>query len=526
MFNQDFYPTPDFLTERLLFGIDLKRNLQVLEPSAGKGDMALYLQERFKGSNRFDHYSLKVDCIEIEDELQAILRGKELKVVHDDFLTFECTKAYDLILANFPFSKGEKHLLKAISILEKFGGELRCIVSASTLKNPCTFLRDEIREKLNRYNAEISFVEDAFTEAERKTGVEVALITVKLAAVEYESLILDSLEKNSHGYDGTDEEYRELMTAGNSVDKEVQFYKNEVESGIRLIREYFALKGRYGIAIQMMGNGDTDKEAVNQFIEMTRDKYWRKLINTDAFFTKMPQNMRTSLLKDMEELCHYDFNFFNIVQIQDILQRNLAQSVSDTILMLFDKLSHTYAYGDGLQNRLHYNGWKTNEAYKVNTKKVIIPHMRAYGDYSFNKDKFDLGYSNRDTLSDIHKTLRFLDTGLSESFDLDSFLKDRQEPKNIDCQYFVLDFFKKGTCHIKWKRPDLIEKLNIYGSQKKGWLPPTYGNKAYKDMNPEEKSVVDSFQGEADYNKVCLEKSKYFVLNPLALAGEISENIA
>lgn len=45
-------------------------------------------------------------------------------------------------------------------------------------------------------------------------------------------------------------------------------------------------------------------------------------------------------------------------------------------------------------------------------------------------------------------------------------------------------------------------------------------------MNPEEKSVVDSFQGEADYNKVCLEKSKYFVLNPLALAGEISENIA
>lgn len=31
MFNQDFYPTPDFLTERLLFGIDLKRNLQVLE---------------------------------------------------------------------------------------------------------------------------------------------------------------------------------------------------------------------------------------------------------------------------------------------------------------------------------------------------------------------------------------------------------------------------------------------------------------------------------------------------------------
>lgn len=38
--------------------------------------------------------------------------------------------------------------------------------------------------------------------------------------------------------------------------------------------------------------------------------------------TKMPQNMRTSLLKDMEELCHYDFNFFNIVQIQDILQKS------------------------------------------------------------------------------------------------------------------------------------------------------------------------------------------------------------
>ena len=42
----------------------------------------------------------------------------------------------------------------------------------------------------------------------------------------------------------------------------------------------------------------------------------------------------------------------------------------------------------------------------------------------------------------------------------------------------------------------LVERLNIYASQKKGWLPPRYGKASYQDMNPGEQAVVDSFHGD------------------------------
>ena len=525
MINKDFYPTPDWITEKLLSGFDFKRNLHVLDPSGGKGDMLMCFKTLFDKWTRYEgrEYSIKsLDCIEIERELQAILRDKELKVVHDDFLTFNCTKAYDLILANFPFSEGDKHLMMAMKIQERFGGELRCIVNAATIKNPCTNLREEIMRMLKKYEASIEFLKDGFVDAERMTSVEVALIKLKMPAKEYKSIILDSLEKDDAYKKENSGNPGDLIPFGNEIEQAVLFYQNEIAAGLPLIREYYTIKKKFNLALTLGDPDNTEKDTINTFVESTRDKYWRKLIDTSSFFKKIPRSSTDELYKRMNELCNYDFNYFNIVQIQDMMQKSLSNALSDTILSLFNTLSHKYAYGDGLQNKLHYDGWKTNLSYKVNEKKAILPSIYAYGQYS-NKDNLDVGYSDKATLADIHKSLRFLDTGMSEPFDLEAKLSQTKDPKNVDCPYFILDFYKKGTCHIKWKRTDLIEKLNIYGSQKKGWLPPTYGNKAYKDMDAEEKAVVDSFQGESEYAKVCLEKSKYFITNPLALASGMEE---
>lgn len=67
----------------------------------------------------------------------------------------------------------------------------------------------------------------------------------------------------------------------------------------------------------------------------------------------------------------------------------------------------------------------------------------------------------------------------------------------------------KRTCHIKFKSEDLLLKFNIYGSQKKNWLPPGYGKKKYKEMTEEEKEVINEFQGEESYKKVCSNTEKY-----------------
>ena len=59
---------------------------------------------------------------------------------------------------------------------------------------------------------------------------------------------------------------------------------------------------------------------------------------------------------------------------------------------------------------------------------------------------------------------------------------------------------------------ELLKKFNIFGSQHKGWLPPSYGKKAYEDMTTEEKAVVNDFEGEKEYKKV-MNNSRYYLFD-------------
>ena len=79
-------------------------------------------------------------------------------------------------------------------------------------------------------------------------------------------------------------------------------------------------------------------------------------------------------------------------------------------------------------------------------------------------------------------------------------------------KYFSVTFYKKGTCHIVFNNEELLKKFNIFGSQHKGWLPPCYGKKNYKDMTKEEKEVIDEFEGEKSY-KETMNNKKYFLFD-------------
>ena len=70
----------------------------------------------------------------------------------------------------------------------------------------------------------------------------------------------------------------------------------------------------------------------------------------------------------------------------------------------------------------------------------------------------------------------------------------------IQLHYFTATFYKKGTCHIEFTNADVLKSFNIFASQKKGWLPPSYGKKTYHDMSTADRAVVDSFEGETSYN--------------------------
>ena len=242
-----FYPTPESLAEELTAGYDWKTVQSVLEPSAGKGDLArkagYRMYQKRMGYAPYDERSRKeaitstdIDCIEIDPTLRAILEGQGFRVVHNDFLTFETQKRYDLILMNPPFDHGAEHLLKALE-LQSHGGKIACILNAETLRNPYTAARQRLVKELMAHGAEITYKERAFTDAERRTNVDIAIIQVEIPKVKRDSSIMDEMRKApTYKAQEIPSQYAEMVRY-NQIDEWVNRYNFEVACGIRLIEE-------------------------------------------------------------------------------------------------------------------------------------------------------------------------------------------------------------------------------------------------------------------------------------------------
>ena len=527
--NPDFYPTPEKLINKMLDGLEWKMIHTILEPSAGKGNIVEALREKQKFNNKwYTTIKLDIDCIESDENLRAVLKEKNIRVVHDDFLTYDTMKEYDLIIMNPPFSNGCKHLLKALELQQRNGGAVVCLLNAETLKNECNNERIMLNRMLREYNADIQYIQDAFADAERKTDVEVALVKVKLPDVHRESFIFDGLEKAKERKEYVYNTENTQVAENDFFKAIVEQYKMEVEAGVKFIREYYAMAPRIlyrfkkdektGKTVQSGGNIldlriGRNSATINEYIREIRGKYWSALFDNPKFIGQLTYDLQRAYYNKVEELKDYEFSLHNIYELKIDMSKKVVKGIEDTIISLFDELSSKYSYYDECANNIHYfNGWRTNKAWIVN-KKVIIP-LRGWRDLEYSWGGFKP--TNRDVigkLKDIEKCFNYLDGGLTEAVDLEKsleFAEEYGESKNIVLKYFNITFYKKGTCHITFTNDELLKKFNIFGAQHKGWLPPSYGKRKYSDMSQEEKAVVNDFEGESEYNKV-MENTDYYL---------------
>lgn len=231
MYTQEetqFYPTPKELAEHIGRKINQKEICSVLEPSAGKGDLLLALDTK---------YSRAIEVIEADPNLQAILKEKDYPIVGDDFLNFSTYMSYDLILMNPPFKDGDKHLLKAIEI-QKNGGQIICILNAETLKNPYSNTRKELLAKIEDYDGEVEYLNSAFSNAERKTDVEIAIVYLNIPKVVYNMDIFNNLIAGEE-FNSTYEEYNKYQLAtNNAISNILKQYNDESRLGLTLIDTY------------------------------------------------------------------------------------------------------------------------------------------------------------------------------------------------------------------------------------------------------------------------------------------------
>lgn len=527
--NSDFYPTPKNLIDKMLDGLEWKMIHTILEPSAGKGNIVEVLREKQKFNNKwYTTIKLDIDCIESDENLRAILKEKNIRVVHDDFLTYDTMKEYDLIVMNPPFSNGCKHLLKALEFQQRNGGAVICLLNAETLKNECNNERIMLNRMLREYNADVQYIRDAFVDAERKTGVEVALVKVKLPDIHRESVIFDGLERAIARKECVYDAENTQVAENDFFKAIVEQYKMEVEAGVKFIREYYAMAPRIlyrfkkdektGKTVQSGGNIldlriGRNSATINEYIREIRGKYWSALFDNPKFIGQLTYDLQRAYYNKVEELKDYEFSLHNIYELKIDMSKRVVKGIEDTIISLFDELSSKYSYYDECTNNIHYfNGWRTNKAWIVN-KKVIIP-LRGWRDLEYSWGGFKP--TNRDVigkLKDIEKCFNYLDGGLTEAVDLEKsleFAEEYGESKNIVLKYFNITFYKKGTCHITFTNDELLKKFNIFGAQHKGWLPPSYGKRKYSDMSQEEKAVVNDFEGESEYNKV-MENTDYYL---------------
>lgn len=525
---EEFYPTPEALLKKITEGFDWRKIRTILEPSAGKGNIVDFVLEEAK--KNYCSYELDIDCIEINPELQNVLKGKDLRLVHDDFLTYRTFKQYDLIIMNPPFSEGAAHLMKALEMQESGGGVL-CILNAETLKNPCTNERKALALKLEDLNAEITYLQSEFATAERPTGVEIAVIKVYIEAKQYDSFIYESLQKKSY----VENSYQNMtdLAPNDFIEAIVAMYNMEIEAGTKLIREYKAMcphimdsfeGNTYDRPILSMKVGDREL-SVNAYVKCVRQKYWNALFSNRKFTGNMTSNLSNTYHQQVNNLANYDFSLYNIKCIQEEMSRNLVKGVEDCIVELFDQLSYQYAYSDELSKNIHYyNGWKTNKAWIIN-RKVILPCMDAFRSWN---GKYDPDYSVMNKLADIEKALNYLDGGLTACRDMYRILENSKQTgqtKKIRLKYFYVTFYKKGTCHIEFTNEELLKKLNIFGSQQKRWLPPGYGKKTYQEMDAEERAVIDEFEGAESYQKT-LANASYYIYDPKTAVPLLEEKIA
>lgn len=570
--QKGFYPTPDDVAEKMLEGIDLRRVSTVLEPSAGKGNLIHALGKAAVGVN--EH--LTVDAVEIDPNLRAILehtyggalhdsirtqmgnirhaslkRGtsltdeerkaldqlnalsnlldaiNEFYVVHDNFLVFETRKRYDLILMNPPFEDGDKHLMKAITLLAD-GGQLRCLLNAETVLNPYSLHRQELTKALAEMDAEIVDMGSCFTDAERETGVSVVMIKAQKPATEYTSRIWDELER-AKSVDVDPDDVHDL-TAADLITNRISQFNLECDAGLALIREYMGMKpylmqgtGKYDKPSISLSIGGKDDILPNRFLRLTRLKYWKELLANPQFMSRMTSEIRNDYSSKVDEMANYDFSAYNIRRVMLDIQKQLLSGVEDSIMKLFETLSVTHAWYPECEANIHYyNGWATNKAHAVN-RKVIIPCHGVFRQWGPSKGSL-YAYEAYELLADLEKALDYL---TASPGDESNFLERRLNQaesdgvtKNIDLRYFKVTFYKKGTCHITFHEQEVVDKLNIFCARHKNWLPPCYGKKAYSDMDAKEKAVVDGLNGDGSegsgakmYAKV-LAKPEYYLAEP------------
>lgn len=515
IFNKNFYPTPENLIEKLLEPYKIESrwdnyysiNGNILEPSAGKGDIAKFVQDKTK---------CKMYCIEQEPELQQILRADGFPVIHSDFLTYEKDMYFDFIIMNPPFDNGDRHLLKAIEIASKT--QIACILNAETIKNPYCESRKQLAFFLNKYNAKIEFVKSAFVDAERQTNVEVALIWLDIDKKEKffdfefikEEEIEDKFEFNFSEFEVEKNDIINNLKIRSEKAKLALIEKIKADAKFNHYFGQFADEG-YQKGDDWLLKNESAERIFSHFSVNSKKYMWNYVLK----FLDIKKYMSSAMINNfdafVQEQSMMSFNKENVFAFFNMVLNNQGNIINQMIIDVFDKLT-SYAHA----NILPVPKWKTNSAYKIN-KKIIAPAYIRYGEYYDHNylkkygSSFSLGYSDwgRSNLADLDKVLAVISgkpqdeilgisDALEQTFNRLGNVRTGEKYNNVCYStFFRIKFHKKGTIHLEFLDEKLWNEFNYRACLGKNWLPD---DEKRREPTPQEPIKVNPLMLEFEFS--------------------------
>lgn len=464
MFHKEFFPTPDTAIE--LMNLDVAGKT-ILDPSAGSGNLLDYALR---------YGAKKTIAIELTDELRQIVASKHELIGKDFFDTKEEDISHiDMIVMNPPFSNADKHILKAWEVAPG-GCEIVAICNAQTIENDYTRTRKQLLSTINSYGNSQN-IGQLFTEADRKTNVEISLIKLfkpkRGNDFNFEGFFIeeDEVQIEQEGiqrYDEVKAIVNRYVGAIKNFDKmfsELEILNNSMkEIGVSVLELEFSRNERI-----------MDRDS---FSKMLQKRSWEYIFNKMNLSKFVTSGVMKDINKFVEQQTKYPFTMKNIYKMFDVIIGTREHTFNRALEEAIDKITmHTH------ENRYNVEGWKTNSGYMLN-EKFICENVAGFNFNSDLKVKYDSYSSNR--IDDLIKVIcqitgkdylklkeeHFTDQGINKikfsSGNIYNFFDYVLQPnKWYDYAFFEVKFFKKGTAHFKFKNKNDWYLLNqAYGKLK------------------------------------------------------------
>ena len=526
MFNAGFYPSTPEVIELMLaphvheWRRDKVRYLsgikRILEPSAGKADIADYLCEKF------DYKPESIFCCEIDEDLIHILQGKGYPVIEKDFLRLAEPYQFDLVIMNPPFTNAADHILKAWDVLKMFGGEIVAQCNVETIDNPCDFNRQHLARLIAQFGS-VERIGRPYRHAERTSDVEVAIVRLKRTVEAGKTQFGGGTDyEHDEDVDSIDFDRNELASA-NMLEATVASYNaaRQVvidQSGLDA-QFYFYTKGTgekpigtpESIAAKQKEADASERNnraaKLNKDLSALKTLFWNYLFRRTSIADIATSKVQAEFAKFVSSTGNLSFTSDNIQHVFALLAVQKEQIKSECVTQVFDKLC---SY-DG-ENIIHREGWVTNDNYRVN-RKVIVPIRSADydGDWRTWWDTPEQVIAN-----DIDKAMCFVtgksflrintihDAIVSVIYNIRQRTSSHVPDPNgwngtgaaplIESEFFKIRIFKKGTIHLTFKSDDVWEEFNIAAAEGKNWIGAGTAHKSEKNRTAHRKSVQKEYQ--------------------------------